>query len=138
MIAYFDTSAFLKLLLDEPGSDVVREMWLETDIALSSVLLYPEGRAALAAAARLHRLTLPPARRAFERLLHAVDAVAATPEVLRRAGDLAEQHGLRGYEAVHLASAETVRGEQTVFVCTDRRLSDAARALGLAIAGLPR
>lgn len=134
MIAYFDTSAFLKLLLREPGSGHARQLWTAADVALSSALLYPEGRAALAAGARLRRLELPPARRAFEQLFTGVDLVAAVPELLRRAGDLAEQQELRGYDAVHLASAEAVADQALVFVCADQRLARAAGALGLDVA----
>ena len=54
----------------------------------------------------------------------------------RRAGDLAEQHGLRGYDAVHLASAEAVADPDTVFVAADARLLDAAGALGVMAAPL--
>lgn len=138
MIAYFDTSAFLKLFLSEPGAAIAREVWTAADVALSSALLYPEGRAALAAGARLNRLELPPARQAFEHLFAGVDLVAAAPDLLRRAGDLAEHHGLRGYDAVHLASAESVRDQEVVFVCADRRLTEAAAALELDVAGLTR
>lgn len=136
MIAYFDTSAFLKLLLSEPGSAEARQLWTAADIALSSVLLYPEGRAALAVAARLRRLELAPARRAFEQLCTGVDLVGAEPDLLRRAGDLAEERALRGYDAVHLASAEAVGDRELVFVCADRRLVQAAGALGLDVARL--
>ena len=51
---------------------------------------------------------------------------------------LVDRHGLRGYDAVHLASALTVSNERQhagmsplVFVSADRTQLDAARAEGL-------
>ena len=56
-IVCFDSSALVKLVLDEPGSNVAAELWNASDAALSSRLAYPEVRAALAAAGRNHDLT---------------------------------------------------------------------------------
>ena len=53
------------------------------------------------------------------------------------AGDLAETHALRGYDAVHLASALAIADDRTVMVTTDRHLRTAARNVGLATAKLP-
>ncbi|MGH9055529.1 MAG: type II toxin-antitoxin system VapC family toxin, partial [Acidimicrobiales bacterium] len=51
-LVYFDSSAFVKLVVDEAGSDLAAAMWDGCDDALSSRLAYPEVRAALAAAGR--------------------------------------------------------------------------------------
>ena len=56
-IVYFDSSALVKLVLDETGSDVAAALWNACDAALSSRLAYPEVCAALAAAGRNHDLT---------------------------------------------------------------------------------
>ena len=50
-----------------------------------------------------------------------------------RAGDLAAEFGLRGYDAVHLASAMAL-GSQTTLVTWDADLARAALQLGLAVA----
>ncbi len=103
MIAYFDTSAFLKLVVEETGSDQAVEIWRAAETPVSSVLLYPEGRAALALAQRLGRLSPArgrDARAEFEALFADVGLVAASADLLRRAGDFAETHALRGYDAV--------------------------------------
>lgn len=52
----------------------------------------------------------------------------------RQAGDLAERHALRGYDAVHLATALALKDPDLVFVTWDRDLSAAARAAGRAVA----
>jgi predicted nucleic acid-binding protein len=56
-LIYFDSSAFVKLLADEAGSDLAAQLWDGCDAAVASRLAYPEVRAALAAAARSHDIT---------------------------------------------------------------------------------
>ena len=56
-LVYFDSSALVKLVLDEVGSDIAAVLWNACDVALSSRLAYPEVCAALAAAGRSHDLT---------------------------------------------------------------------------------
>jgi predicted nucleic acid-binding protein len=140
VIAYFDTSAFLKLVVEEVGSDQAIEIWRAAETPVSSVLLYPEGRAALAQAERLARSSPAQSRDAraeFEALFSDIGLVAASADLLRQAGDLAETHALRGYDAVHLASALAIADERTVMVTTDRHLRTTARNVGLATANLP-
>ncbi len=56
MIAYFDTSALLPLLVEEPGSVRAGEVWDGAERMVTARVAYPEGRAALARARRLGRL----------------------------------------------------------------------------------
>ena len=56
-LVYFDASAMVKLLAEEPGSDLAAELWDGCDAPVASRLAYPEVGAALAAAARNHTLT---------------------------------------------------------------------------------
>jgi uncharacterized protein len=140
VIAYLDTSAFLKLVIDEAGSEQVVELWTSADQVVSSVLLYPEARAALAMARRLERLSSTESRSAraeFEALFADLALISATIPLLRRAGDLAETHALRGYDAVHLASIEAIGDPETVMVTADHQLRTAALDRGLATANLP-
>ena len=55
-IVYFDSSAFVKLVVEEDGTDLAAALWDGCDAAVSSRLAYPEVRAALATAARAGRL----------------------------------------------------------------------------------
>lgn len=139
MIAYFDTSAAVKLVVAESGSSEAGRIWEAARSVASSVLMYPETRAALKRAARERRLTeaqLRYATSAFERLWAQVARIGVATPLARRAGTLAHEHNLRGYDAVHLASAELLRSDELVFVAADRDLSAAARRLGFAIARL--
>lgn len=103
------------------------------------VLAYPEARAALAAARQAGRLTAAGHRTAVTDLetLHAAAHIVGIDESLaREAGDLAAEHHLRGYDAVHLASALRLGG-QTMLITWHDRLTEAARAAGLAVAPAP-
>jgi predicted nucleic acid-binding protein len=65
--------------------------------------------------------------------------VAVTEPVVERAMQLAEKHGLRGYDAVQLAAAVTLNdrcralGMAITFVCADIALNSAATAEGLQV-----
>lgn len=136
-LVYFDSSALVKLLVDEPGSALAARLWDGCDAALSSRLAYPEVHAALAAADRNHDLdadALSQATRAWEEFWAAIRPVELSAHVERRAGDLARQHALRGADAVHLASALAVPTTDLVVAVWDRRLHAAARTADLAVA----
>lgn len=133
MNSYFDTSTLIKLVLQEPGSERVRRLWGRTDRALASAVTYVEARAALAAARRAQRIgerEFPGVKREFERRWSEVTVIAPEWPLLRLAGGLAEIHGLRGYDAVQLASALAL-SEPVVFASADGELCRAAEAEGL-------
>lgn len=63
--------------------------------------------------------------------LHAeLHVVAIDEQLAREAGELASQHALRGYDAVHLASALAIEGREVVLVTWDDELGNAAHATG--------
>jgi uncharacterized protein len=122
-------------VIREDGSALVEELWASSFLAASSILAYPEGRAALAAARRGARLTGPAHRRAledFESVHNGLALVGLDAQLARRAGELAEAFALRGYDAVHLASAASC-GAVTL-VSWDQDLRRAATRTGCAIA----
>jgi len=139
LIVYFDTSAIVPVVIDEPSSMVASRLWDEADRVVSSRLVYVEGRAALAMAHRLDRIDEAELREAvdtFESLHDQLDVIEVTEGLLREAGGLAEQLSIRGYDAVHLASARLVDDAEMVLAAGDQSLLVAARALGLATADL--
>lgn len=136
-IVYFDSSAFVKLVVEEDGSELAAMLWDGCDAAVSSRLAYPEVRAALAAAGRAHRLDPVDQRHAetaWEGYWSATRAVELSESVTLRAGELASQHALRGADAVHLASALAISADDTLFAVWDQRLRDGARAAGVPLA----
>lgn len=140
MILYLDTSAFIKLYVNEPGADVIRAAVTGADQVHAHWIAYPEMRSALA---RLHRMgrqgveTFEQCKREFENDWERVSAIMPDERMLRRAGDLAERFGLRGYDSVHLAAAESLRVEQGAdflrFASFDRLLNQSAEILGLSL-----
>jgi uncharacterized protein len=135
-LAYFDSSAFVKLLVEEEGSDLAASVWDGCDAALSSRLAYPEVRAALAAAARNHDLdddALELAEQAWAEYWAATRPVELTATVEQRAGQLARDYALRGADAIHLASALAIGDAELVVAVWDRRLHDGVRAANLRV-----
>lgn len=136
-LVYFDSSAFVKLVVDEDGSDLAADLWDAGDAVLSSRLAYPEVHAALVAAGRDHHLVETEerkARRAWERYWASVRPVELTEQVTAVAGRLARAHELRGAAAVHLASVLALGAPETVFAVWDQRLRAGARATGVRLA----
>jgi predicted nucleic acid-binding protein len=139
LIVYFDTSAFVPIIVEENTSVAASRLWIDADRVISSRLLYAETRAALAMANRLGRLDNKQLRDAVhqvEDLINDVDKVEVTDGLVRRAGALTQTLHLRGYDAVHLASAELVRQDDLVVATNDRALRAASQDLGLSVANL--
>ncbi|MDZ4824853.1 MAG: type II toxin-antitoxin system VapC family toxin, partial [Actinomycetota bacterium] len=127
-------------IVEEDGSERAGRLWDAADRVVSVRLVYPQARAALAAARRARRLTESALRRAttdLETVVGQLDIVELSEGLARRAGELAELQGLRGYDAVHLAAAETVADAELVLVAGDTELLGAAGRMGLAT-GLTR
>lgn len=136
-IVYFDSSAFVKLVVEEDFSDLAAVLWDGCDAAVSSRLAYPEVRAALAAAGRDHRLTAEAQRQAeaaWEEYWAATRAVELTEKVAAAAGQLAGEHALCGADAVHLASALAVGVDQLLFAAWDQRLRSAVERTRIRLA----
>ena len=136
-IVYFDSSALVKLLVEEDGSELAAALWDGCDTAVASRLAYPEVCAALAAARRDRRLTAADQQRAeaaFHHFWAATRMVELTDAVTERAGQLAADYALRGVDAVQLASVLAIGAEHTLLAVWDRRLSAGARAAGVQVA----
>lgn len=139
-IVYFHSSAFVKLMVEEDGSELAASLWDGGDAAVSSRLAYPEVRAALAAAGCARRLSAADQTRAeaaWEDYWAATRPVELTESVTVHAGQLAGLHSLRGADAVHLASLLAVGGAETVFAVWDQRLRAGAKAVGARLVPQP-
>ncbi|MFD7153276.1 type II toxin-antitoxin system VapC family toxin [Kribbella sp. NPDC059898] len=135
MIGYLDTSAFVPLLVSEPSSPACRRFWDDADAVVSSRLLYVETAAALAQAHRMGRLddrAYSSCQRLLEELWPQLEVTEVNEALVRRAAELANLLALRGYDAVHCASAEQLEDADLVVASGDKRLLDAWKSLGLA------
>jgi len=137
MILYLDTSAYVRVYVREAGHD---QMWSATQGAseiATHLITYAEMRAALARMQRMGRLIAEEAasiKATFEQDWDKTLKISPTEAMMRRAGDLAERFGLRGYDSVHLAAAESLRSQSVDslrFASFDERLNQSAAELGL-------
>jgi predicted nucleic acid-binding protein len=136
-IVYFDASACVKLVIEEPGSALAIDLWNGCDVAVASRLVYAEVCAALAAGRRNRALTtarFDRARASWEGYWGSVRAIHLTRSVERQAGALAREHPLSGADAVHLASALALGDPDVILASWDRRLAAAARQTVLTVA----
>jgi uncharacterized protein len=133
VILYMDTSSLVKLYVSEKETPATKHLVEATEVIATSRLAYVEARAAFA---RKHR-ECGVGLRDYRNILQIFDndwesyfVVDISEALVKMAGQFAEKHALRGYDAIHLASAVTLRreGDQPVaFSCFDSRLSLAAR-----------
>jgi predicted nucleic acid-binding protein len=131
---YLDTSSLVKLYVTEVGSDEVRELVAQAAVVATSIVAYAEARAALARLRRSGDLSpakFVAAKSAFDGEWQSYLTLEVTALLSREAGDFAERYGLRGFDALHLASfAEVVRRagpRETRFSSFDDRLNKASR-----------
>jgi predicted nucleic acid-binding protein len=135
-VVYFDSSAFVKLLVEEDGSDTAASLWDGADAVVSSRLAYPEVMAALSAAARDHRLGAAAhrsAEAAWQEYWSATRVVELTDVIATEAGRLAGHYALRGADALHIASALAVGVGNTLFAVWDARLRHGAESARLLV-----
>jgi predicted nucleic acid-binding protein len=139
VIAYFDTSAIVPLVVEDAGSPRADQMWDAAERAVTTRIAYAEARAALAQAQRMGRLNPKQLRDAVAALsdrLDEADVIEIDAALVAVAGDLAEARHLRGYDAVHLAAAVRIHDDDLVLVAGDGALLGAATAEGIAIAAV--
>lgn len=132
MIVYLDTSSLVKLYVEEDESQKVDDLVRSSEVAATSIVAYAEARAAFSRRYREKAFT----KAAHNRIKTFFDKdwgnyliLNITGELIRLAGDLAEKHALRGFDAIHLASALTLRQELStliVFSCFDDNLQKAS------------
>lgn len=133
-VAYLDSSALVKLVVEEEGTADVLALWNGATAVISSRLAHPEVRAVLAAANRDGRLDLAGHERAKERWYRyraSLRMVELTRELEEAAGELAQHHALSGSDALHLAAALTLTEAEPVVATWDRRLLRASQESGL-------
>ncbi len=112
MILYLDTSALVKLYVEEEGSEDVDAAVRDASRVATSAVAYPEARAAFARLERDEDITPRERRAAVEDLdadWNLLGVLDQTRDLARFCGRLAQKHGLRGFDAVHLGSAVAVR-----------------------------
>lgn len=137
MILYMDASALVKRYIEEVGSDQVSDWINNADMIATSIISRTEVVAALSRAFRMKIIAEEDAQKAIS-LFHSdwesIPRLPITEITVARGDNLAWQLGLRGYDAIHLASAiilqEEINSPITMFTF-DRQLWEAAKTVGL-------
>lgn len=121
MLVYTDTSAFLKLLVEEAESKELRSFFDgDGREFVSSMLLYTEAHCV---ASRQRSIT----RQSVSAALKAIALIEVEASDLERAGD--SYWGLRSADAIHLATA--LRVGAGAMLTYDHELGEAARGMGM-------
>ncbi len=125
MILYCDTSALLKLFIDEEGTDDMLKARADYNGLVVCRITWAEAMAAFAQA-RSH-------------FVHSWPNFAIadlTQPLVEKAGVYAEAFALRGYDSVQLAAAHNLHEQfdlPLTFACFDRHLNQAAQLLQLEV-----
>ena len=137
MSVYVDASALVKRYVTESGSADVIALTTGAAAVATALVTRAEVAAAFARAVRVGVLDDVGGRRAqrrFSREWPDLMRVPVTEMLVARAEALAWEHGLRGHDAVQLASALTWQealGQEIVLATYDRQLWEAALHAGL-------
>jgi uncharacterized protein len=137
MNIYLDSSALVKAFIAEPQSQEVLSLLGQAEIVASSVVALPETTAAIRRANNAGQLDPVEALRTRAQFVEHWDEIVALQLdefVLQRSVELVWAYSLRGFDAVHLASAIELQRRATeplVFATFDRVLWRAARESGL-------
>lgn len=126
---YADTSALVKLVVAEAETDTLTEHASDWERIITSEITAIELSRAVKRARADGRADVADDRTVPE-LIAALDLVALTEDV-RALAATASPPELRTLDAIHLASALTLRGAIDLFVTYDDRLEHAARLAGL-------
>jgi predicted nucleic acid-binding protein len=137
VIVYFDTSAFVPLLVEEVSSEACKELWNDAHSVVTVRIMYAEAAAALAQGVRAGHVTPDGQRRALavlDQYWTDFEVVDVDDSLVRRAATLTSTHSLRGYDAVHVAAAELLGQPEVIVAAGDKRMLAACAALGMATA----
>ena len=137
---YLDTSALLKLYVEEDGTERVARTVEEAEHGRAIILdLAPlEARSAIRRRERGGDIASADADRVLRQIEDDASALflvqPSTSAVMEEAARLIDRHPLRAYDALQLAGCLVVREgmpEPVTFVCADTRLCEAAANEGL-------
>jgi len=134
MRSFFDSSAFAKKYIEEPGSEEIDNICLNSDsIALCSISL-PEIISALNRKLREKSISKRDYLKAKQRLIEDIESaviINVVPEVISKSIFLLENNNLRTIDAIHIASATLWFPD--IFVSSDKQQITAAKKAGLKI-----
>ena len=139
MMVYLDTSSLVKLYVEEIDSEKIRNFAHNAAAVSTSKIAYAEARAAFARKRKEEEFSLKILRRIVEDLNRDWESyfvIEITDGLIRFAGDIAEKYLLRGFDAIHLASAVHLKNKISSdihFSSYDTRLNQSAEKEGILV-----
>ena len=137
MILFCDTSALVKLYVQEEGSELVLEVAREATVIAVCRIAWVETMSTFAQRNREapeETLLLNQVRGRFQQDWESFATVEVTQQLVEQAGEYAEIFALRAYDSIQLAAAQTLQqgdSGKASFACFDQRLQKVAHLLGL-------
>jgi len=137
MILYLESSNLVKLYVQEGDSGEIARLVSDAEAVATSIIAYAEARAAFARKSREKGISDEDHKRVkndLDRDWESIFVIKLTDAVVRSAGDLAEKRSLRGFDALHLASALELQKAvplPVLFSSSDARLRESAKEEGL-------
>jgi predicted nucleic acid-binding protein len=137
MILYLDASALVKEFVEERGADEVLAVVARATMIGTALISRAEVAAALGKAVRMGVVNREDGfanLQAFRDEWFDLVRLDITEELVTRADEYAWHFGLRGYDAVHLATAaiwQDTLGQPVTLVTFDKPLWEAAKRAGL-------
>jgi uncharacterized protein len=137
MILFCDTSALLKLYIEEPASEIIKASLPAAEAVAACRIAWAESHAALSRRARetpADAGILEQAKAALATDWPRYVVMEVTQSLVERAGEYADTFALRAYDSVQLAAAfemGLIAQTPVLFACFDLRLNKAAKLLGM-------
>lgn len=129
---FMDTSAFAKLYFEETGSAAIGEIVRIAESILVSAIVLPETLSALRRLVRERKIEESDYGLLKERLcrdIATIEVVSISDETIKMAVAVIESSSIRTLDAIHVGAA--LAAGASLFVTTDSRQAEAARAAGL-------
>lgn len=137
MILYLDTSALVKRYFQEAFGEEVSSWWMQAEAVVTSAVAYAETMATILRKkneSSLKNSVVEKVVRAFHEDWRSFIQVGITNDLNDYIDKVVQKHSLRGFGAIHLASALVINEKlphNFFFACFDRKLNQAARIEGL-------
>jgi predicted nucleic acid-binding protein len=139
MILYLDTSSLVKLYVEEIDSEKIKDLARNAAAISTAKIAYAEARSAFARKQKEDGFSLNVLRKIVEDLNRDWESyfvIEITDGLIRFAGDIAERYLLKGFDAIHLASAVHLKNKvnsEIYFSSRDARLNQSAEKEGMII-----
>jgi len=137
VILYLGTSSLIKLYVEEPHSNTVRQWVRDAEIVATCKVAHTETVSALDSCYQDKQLS----KQEYERIIRAFSddwpSFASVDFDEVRAAQLIKKYGLRRFDAMHLSAAKMICEERPAlsfgFSSFDRKLCEAAAAEGMRV-----